>query len=76
MTTLPFLHLDALNMMRHYHGLHRLDLFIMSINPNIIHDLVDEGYCRKSLFSWQITRQGIDLLEEAGIHSFTDTRGL
>ena len=71
---LPFRYLDALNMMRHYGGITRYDLYLMSISSSVVRDLVDEGLCRSSWISWEITRRGRRALDEAGIESFWDTR--
>ncbi len=74
MEELSFLYLDALNMMNCYDGLHRIDLFIMSINSSIVRELEDEGYCRSGWLTWHITHKGLRALEEAGIETFGDTR--
>ena len=71
---LPFEYLDTLNMLRYHGGLNRLDLYVMSISASIIHDLVDEGLCRSGILNWTITRRGRQILEDADITSFWDTR--
>lgn len=71
-------YLDALNVMLNWFGgsMNRSDAFVASIDSSILSDLVDLGLARKRHlgWSWQITFQGRQSLQDAGITKFSDTR--
>lgn len=71
-------HLDALNVMLNWFGgsMNKLDASVASVDTSLLNDLVDIGLARKRHFGWsyQITHQGREALDAAGITRFSDTR--
>lgn len=71
-------HLDALNVMLNWFGgsMNKLDASVASIGSSVLNDLVDLGLARKRHLGlgYQITHQGREALNGAGITRFSDTR--
>lgn len=76
MSELTRLEKDALNVCLNWFGgkFNSMDIWVASINKSIIRDLQEDGYLRKCLIGWEITKRGREKLKESGITKFSDTR--